>query len=98
MRDQRLFARGQVLYFDLWPFVSVEKRKRSACLFGGLKLSGDLCCRQRIIDAVAAISKLLDLGEGVRTACFLGDYDVDVDLVLGSDGVLHFLACVRRFV
>ena len=67
-------------------------------MFGGLKLLGDFLGCERVIDAVAAISKLLDLGEGAGATLLLGDDNVDVDLVLGGDRLLHLLARSRGFI
>src|SRR5216117_1818840 len=59
--NELLFSRCHILDFQLWPLVPVKDRKRRARLFGGLELPDDFCRRERVIDAITPVAKLLDL-------------------------------------
>ena len=63
----------------MWPLISIKKRDARAQVFGSLKLPGNFCWGERVIDAVAAVAQLLDLAERVGATLFLCDNDVDVD-------------------
>ena len=93
-----LFGGNHILYFHLWPFVTVEERERCARFFGRLELPGNFCRRKWIIDAVAALAKLLDLCQRIGAALLLGDHNVDVDLAVVSDRLLHRFVGVGSFV
>jgi hypothetical protein len=82
MRHKLLLTCSHILDFHLRPLISIEKRDARAQIFGGLELPGDFGLRERVIDAVAAVTQLLDLCERIGTALFLCDNDVDVDLAV----------------
>src|SRR5262249_44226522 len=77
---------------------SIKKRDPRAQIFGSLELPGDFRWRERVIDAVAAVAKLLDLGKRVGAAFFLCDNDVDVNLAFVRYCFLHRFTWSRDFV
>src|SRR5206468_10626811 len=96
VRDQLLFGMREVFDRDLRPFVAKQNGKSRAELLGGLKLLSDFLGCEWVIEAVTAISNLIDMRERIRTAFRFSDHNVDVDLVLGRDCLLHPLS--RPFV
>ena len=71
MRHKVLLTCPHILDFHLRPFISIKKRHARAQIFGRLELPGDFGWRERVIDAVAAVAQLLDLG--ARIALLYGD-------------------------
>ena len=63
-----MFARAQIFYFHLRPFIAEQDRDAGAELLGGLELFADLRGTQRIIDAITAVPQGLELGERVGAA------------------------------
>ena len=61
MRHKFLITACHFLHFHLWPFITVKHGKRCARFFGGLELASNFRWRERVIDALATVAKLLDL-------------------------------------
>src|SRR5438105_1754135 len=80
------------MYFIRLPFIAVKERDPRANVLGSLKLFGNLFVGERIINPIAAVPQLLNLLECIAAALFLGDNNVDVDLILIFGGGFQFLA------
>src|SRR2546423_1473279 len=87
--DQLLLPSREILHRDLRPFIAEEDRDASAELLRGLELFADLCGRERVIDAIAAIAQRLDLRQRIEPALFLRDDGVYVELALGGNRFFH---------
>src|SRR6516162_4447951 len=96
--DELLLASRHILDFQLWPFVSEQHRNKGAELLGGLELLSDSFARQRVIDAVATVAKLLNLFQRVGTTFFFRDHNVDVDFPAVLNCFLHRFMRVWDFV
>src|SRR5262245_14619161 len=89
--DEQFFARSQVFYFHLRPFIPEQQCNPCPKLLGGLKLFADLFGCEWIIYAVPTVAKLLNLGKSIASALFLCDNNIDVHLPLVRDRILQFL-------
>ena len=91
-----LGAGGEVLEFDLRPFLADHDRMGGAEVFGFLELLADFCRLEREVSGEAKFAASLDDLEGFRAAGFVGDDDKHIARL--REGGLEFFGGGGGFV